>query len=102
VLGLNLSQRSLKPATGFRAPRDPRSRYRRTAPSGGASERHLIQEGIERSPARGSRRAGSIEGDLSGEARPLGLRRGVNLDKALQVAAAEEDGETVRKLELRK
>jgi len=26
----------------------------------------------------------------------------VNLDKALQVAAAEEDGETVRKLELRK
>lgn len=34
--------------------------------------------------------------------RPLGLRPGVNLDKALQIAAELEDAEIVRKLELRK
>ena len=33
---------------------------------------------------------------------PLGLRPGVNLDKALQLAAELEDAEIVRKLELRK
>ena len=33
---------------------------------------------------------------------PLGLRPGVNLDGALRLAAAMEDEETVRKLELRK
>lgn len=35
-------------------------------------------------------------------ARALGLRPGVNLDKALQVAGELEDAEVVRKLELRK
>jgi hypothetical protein len=35
-------------------------------------------------------------------ARPLGLRPGVDLDKALQLASDIEDAETVRKLELRK
>jgi hypothetical protein len=34
--------------------------------------------------------------------RPLGLRAGVNLDKALGLAASDEDAETLRKLELRK
>jgi hypothetical protein len=34
--------------------------------------------------------------------RPLGLRRGVDLDKALQLSARLEDEELVRKLELRK
>ena len=34
--------------------------------------------------------------------RPMGLRPGFNLDKALQVAAALEDEEIVRKLERRK
>jgi hypothetical protein len=33
---------------------------------------------------------------------PMGLRPGINLDKALQLAAALEDEEIVRKLELRK
>ena len=33
---------------------------------------------------------------------PLGLRPGVNLDGALRLAAAMEDEETMRKLELRK
>ena len=35
-------------------------------------------------------------------ARRLGLRPGIDLDKALRLAAALEDEETVRKLELRK
>ena len=34
--------------------------------------------------------------------RPLGLRPGVDLDKALSLAAELEDAETVRKLHLRK
>lgn len=33
---------------------------------------------------------------------PMGLRPGVSIDKALQLAAALEDEEIVRKLELRK
>jgi hypothetical protein len=35
-------------------------------------------------------------------ARPLGLRPGIDLDKALAIAAAQEDEEIIRKLELRK
>jgi len=35
-------------------------------------------------------------------ARRLGLRPGIDLDKGLRLAAALEDEETVRKLELRK
>lgn len=34
--------------------------------------------------------------------RPLGLREGVDLDKALALAASEEDAETLRKVALRK
>jgi hypothetical protein len=36
------------------------------------------------------------------EARPLGLRPGIDLDQALELAARLEDDETLRKLELRK
>ena len=36
------------------------------------------------------------------EARALGLRRGLDLDQALELAARLEDEETLRKLELRK
>ncbi len=36
------------------------------------------------------------------EARPLNLRQGIDLDKALSFAARLEDLETIRKLELRK
>lgn len=35
-------------------------------------------------------------------ARPLGLRPGIDLDKALSLAAGDEDREVVRKLTLRK
>lgn len=36
------------------------------------------------------------------ESRPLGLRAGIDLDKALRLAGELEDEETARKLELRK
>ena len=36
------------------------------------------------------------------EPRRMGLRPGIDLDKALRVAAELEDAETIRKLELRK
>jgi hypothetical protein len=36
------------------------------------------------------------------QARPLGVRPGINLDKALSLAAEMEDAEILRKLELRK
>lgn len=36
------------------------------------------------------------------DARPLGLRPGIDLDRALDLAARLEDEETLRKLELRK
>lgn len=39
---------------------------------------------------------------FSVEARPLGLRPGIDLDRALTLAGDLEDGETIRKLELRK
>ncbi len=47
---------------------------------------------------------GSQPGPRSYEvpARPLGLRPGIDLDKALSLAAELEDDEIVRKLELRK
>lgn len=35
-------------------------------------------------------------------ARPLGIRTGIDVDKALHVAAEMEDVETLRKLDLRK
>ncbi|MCA1839572.1 MAG: antitoxin [Actinomycetota bacterium] len=35
-------------------------------------------------------------------ARPMGLRPGIDLDKALRLAGAMEDAETLHKLELRK
>lgn len=52
-------------------------------------------------------RRGLSEDDLSARPfrvapRPLGLRPGVDLDKALALAARLEDDETIRKLELRK
>jgi hypothetical protein len=54
-------------------------------------------------------RAGLAEGGARGRPRrfrqftqPMGLRPGVSLDKALQLAAALEDDEIIRKLQLRK
>lgn len=47
------------------------------------------------SPGRGAKR-------YRVPTRPLGLRQGVDLDRALRLAADLEDAELVRKLELRK
>lgn len=52
-------------------------------------------------------RRGLSEGELSArpfrvQARPLNLRPGIDIDRALALAAQLEDEETIRKLELRK
>ncbi len=52
-------------------------------------------------------RAGLTTGSQSSKrfrvhARPLGVRPGINLDKALTLAGEMEDAEILRKLELRK
>lgn len=55
----------------------------------------------------GAIRAGLEEGDRRGRpyrerTRNLGVRRGIDLTKALDLAASLEDEETVRELELRR
>jgi hypothetical protein len=52
-------------------------------------------------------RAGLVAGSVAGKpyresTRKLGVRAGIDLTKALQLAAELEDEETVRKLQLRK
>lgn len=44
----------------------------------------------------------TVGGPYRERSRPLGVRPGVDLTKALQLAAALEDEETIRELELRK
>jgi hypothetical protein len=51
-----------------------------------------VRAGLSRPPADGPFRMAT---------RPLGLRSGIDLDKALQLAGQLEDEEIVRKLELR-
>ena len=54
-----------------------------------------VRQGLAPTRARGTAR-------YRVPARNLGLRTGVDLDKALQLAGEVEDDEVVRKLELRK
>ena len=55
-----------------------------------------VRDGLAERAARGrSRRFRQFT-------QPMGLRPGVSLDKALQLAAALEDDEIIRKLQLRK
>ena len=52
-----------------------------------------LRQGLEHKP--GARR-------FHVKARPLGLKRGIDLEKSLRLAAELENAETIRKLELRK
>jgi hypothetical protein len=52
-----------------------------------------LRQGLERRPAARRFRV---------KPRRLGLRRGIDLDQALRLAAELEDAETIRELELRK
>lgn len=54
----------------------------------------VLRRGLHDGPGESSR--------FRVDARPLGLRPGVDLDRALHLAARLEDEETLRKLELRK
>lgn len=68
-----------------------------------ARERRLsFKEVLNTSIRLGLADAAATAQPLRIEARPLGLRKDVNLDKALQLAGELEDVELARKLELRK
>jgi len=77
---------------------DVAARLRSLAHERGASFRATVDSVLRR---------GLAEGTVSSrpfhvEARPLNLRPGIDLDRALSLAAQLEDQETIRKLELRK
>ena len=74
-------------------------RVKQLALERGISFREAINEILRRGLDQGS---GSTGAQYSVPARPLGLRPGIDLDKALALAAELEDDEIVRKLELRK
>ena len=84
--------------TTVRIDPDLAARLRKAARERGISFREALNAALRRGlTARGPQsRAYRVP------ARPLGLRPEVNLDRALALAAAIEDEERVRKLELRK
>jgi hypothetical protein len=71
-------------------------------------QRVARERGISFKEALNSAVRAGLAGQRGGAARyrtpsrPLGLRPGINLDKALQLAGELEDEEIIRKLELRK
>jgi hypothetical protein len=73
-----------------------------------AKVRGLAQErGISFKDALNTALRSGLSGSVAGrpyrvEPRPMRLRPGIDLDKALRLAAELEDAETIRKLELRK
>jgi len=67
-----------------------------------ARERGVSFKEALNSAVRAGLAAGRTARPYRAPARPLGLRPGINLDKALRLAGELEDAEIVRKLELRK
>lgn len=76
-----------------------RTRVKELARERGVSFREALNDVLRRGLGRGVQ-PGSQPYEVP--ARPLGLRPGIDLDKALALAAELEDDEIVRKLELRK
>jgi hypothetical protein len=77
---------------------DVAAKLRLTARERGVSFKAALNDAVRaglRGEARPARR-------YRVQARPMGVRPGVNLDKALALAGELEDAEIVRKLELRK
>ena len=64
----------------------------------GISFREAVDSVLRRGLSEGSPTARPFQVD----ARPMRLRPGIDLDKALSLASQLEDEETIRKLELRK
>jgi len=77
---------------------DVAARLRAVARARGISFKEALN-GAVRAGLGGKRRAAR---SFKQYAQPMGLRRGINLDKALQLAAGLEDEEIARRLELRK
>ena len=77
---------------------DVAARLKAVARERGISFKQALNQAV-RAGLSGQRRAARAFKQYS---QPMGLRPGFNLDKALQLAAALEDEEVVRKLELRK
>jgi hypothetical protein len=77
---------------------DVAARLRALARERGISFKEAVNSALRRGLSDGERtpRAFRVE------ARPLGLRAGIDLTKALTLAAELENEETIRKLELRK
>lgn len=67
-----------------------------------ARERGISFKEALNSAVRAGLAAGRGSRQYRTPSRPLGLRPGLNLDKALEMAGEIEDAEIVRKLELRK
>jgi hypothetical protein len=61
-----------------------------------------FKEALNSSVRRGFERSEAKPQPYRLPTRDLGVRPGVNLDKALQLAGELEDAETIRKLQLRK
>lgn len=76
---------------------DVAARLRESARRRGVSFKEALNSAI-----RAGLAAGRSEKPYRTPSRSLGLRAGVNLDKALQLASEIEDAELMRKLELRK
>jgi hypothetical protein len=77
---------------------DVAAKLKQTARERGVSFKAVLNDAV---------RAGLAAGPHPGkrfrmQTAPLGVRPGVNLDKALTLAGEMEDAETMRKLELRK
>lgn len=77
---------------------DVEAKLRALARERGASFKSVVNAVLRRGLAGG----GEVRRNFRVEARPLGLRPGVDLSRALTLAGELEDEETVRKLELRK
>jgi hypothetical protein len=75
---------------------DVADRLRALARERGLPFKQVVNAVLRRGLDEGSREPFRVE------ARGLGLRPGVDLDQALELAARLEDEETLRKLELRK
>jgi hypothetical protein len=77
---------------------DVAAKLKAVARDRGISFKQALNQAV-RAGLQGGRRASS---PFRPYTQPMGLRAGLQIDKALQLAAALEDEEIVRKLELRK
>ncbi|HEY5857324.1 MAG TPA: CopG family transcriptional regulator [Aldersonia sp.] len=76
---------------------DVAAALKRAARERGASFKEVLNDAIRRGLA-----GKPVQGAYTTPSRNMGLRAGFDVDKAIALAAADEDAETLRKLALRK